>query len=115
MIKKLEDRKTKLYKFLTAGKSARRAVKFDREIWEEAIEKLSEFNRAPYFFEFEDRLIDEIVTSVLRDPPHKAKREMMKIQGIVDSYVSHRPHCKPFLESIRTAVTGAVNVAMSCL
>ncbi len=115
MISELIDRKTKLYAFMMSRKSPTGTIKFDGKIWEEALDKLSEFNRPEYYFDFEDRLIEEIVLSVLRYPPGKAKLEIEKIKKIVDADVGHKLHCKPFLRSIRNSVAGAVAVAMRCL
>ena len=115
MISELIDRETKLYSFMVSRKSSGRTVKFDEEVWQEAVEKLSAFNKPEYYFDFEDRLIEEVVLSVLKYPPGKAKSEIARIRKIVEADVGHKLHCKPFLRSIRNSVAGAVAVAMRCL
>jgi hypothetical protein len=114
MIRDLVDRKTKLYTFMKERRGKKK-VRFDNEIWLEALNKLSEFNKPDYYFDFEDRIIEEIVSSVLRLPPAKAKAEVVRIKSIIDRDVAHRPHSRTFLRSIRNSVKGAVAVVLNCL
>ena len=114
LISDLIEKNTKLYKFLSLKKTSRK-VKFDESIWNEAISRLADFNCPEYFFDFEDRLIEEIVLLILDLPSDKAKAEMIRIQGIVDKESDQITHTKPFVQSIRSAVAGAVAVGLKFL
>jgi|GEM_PF-1283479 len=115
MISDLIKSNTKLYKFMIARGISKRAVKFDEEIWANALEKLSDLNKPEYYFDFEDRLIEEVVLSVLRYRPDEARSEMVRIKKIVDMDLEHTSHLKPYIRSIRNSVSGAVAVALRCL
>ena len=115
MISELKEKDAKLYLFLKSRGPRDGLIRFDEGIWVRGLEKLSEYNKPKYFFEFEDRIIDEIVSSVLRYPSEMAKQEIMRIKTIVDNGVTPTKHNKTFIQSIRNSVAGAVAVAIKCL
>lgn len=115
MISEQIKKNTKLYKFLKVRRGPGRPVRFDEDIWFEALDRLSYFNRSDYYFDFEDRLVEEIVLSVLRYPNETAKAEMIRIKSIVDKKIDHAEHSRTFVRSMRNSIAGAVSVALKCL
>lgn len=114
MISNLIDKKTKLYKFLKPGRAARKP-RFDEQIWSEALTRLAEFNCSRYYFDFEDRLIEEIVLSIVDLPVDMARAEMVRMKSIVDRESEQASHGRSFVLSIRNAVAGAVSVGLKFL
>lgn len=113
MMEKIEN-DSKLYKFLNNGKS-KEIVKFDEDVWTEAIEKLADLNDPQYFFEFEDRIINEIVSLASKLPRSKAKKEIKKVEEIMKEDLKILPHASSLFESLKYSIKGAVAVALNCL
>ena len=103
---------TKLHQFLIERGSNKRSIQFDSNIWEEALNKLSDLNRPEYYLDFEDRLIEEIVVAMLKLPPHKAKEKILKIKDIIEEDVELDSHVVPYLQSLRTSIRGAAQTAL---
>ena len=113
MMKKIKN-DSKLYKFLNNGKS-KEMVRFDEAVWKEAVEKLADLNDPQYFFEFEDRIINEIVSLASKLPRSKAKKEIKKVGEIIKEDLKILPHASLFFENLRCSIMGAVAVALNCL
>ncbi|MCX5725663.1 MAG: hypothetical protein NT030_00520 [Candidatus Saganbacteria bacterium] len=113
MIEKIK-KPGKLLKFLKNGRS-REIVKFDEDIWREGIETLAELNNPDYFFEFEDRIIHEIVVLASKLPKSKAKVEIQKVEKIMKEDFEVSPHAKSLFQSLKYSILGAVSVALNCL
>lgn len=112
-----QDKNSRLHKFLTSTqiKKRGRRIKFDQEIFIDALEKLQKANEAEYYFQFEDRIIEEIVLTILCMPPGRARRELKRLKRVICSYNDIPPHVETFLKSIYNSVEGAVGVALTCL
>ncbi len=106
---------TNLYRFMTERGSNKRSIKFNPDIWQEALTKLSDLNRPEYYFDFEDRLIEEIVVAMLKFPPHEAKEEIIRIKGIIEQDLELDSHVKPFLHSLRMSIRGAAEAALKSM
>jgi len=115
MIRDKVKTETRLYKFMIERGSNRRSIKFDTHIWKEALSKLADLNRPQYYFDFEDRLIEEIVVAMLKFSPHKAKEEIIKIKDIVEEEIELDSHVKPYLQSLRMSIRGAATAALNSL
>ena len=90
-----------------------RTVKFDNSVWEDALKNLAHLNHPDYYFDFEDRLIEEIVISMIKLPPVSAKEEILRIKEIVEKDIKLDRHVLPFLRSMRTSIRGAASTALS--
>ena len=104
---------SKLYKFLKNGK--REKIPFDAPLFKEALILLSKINDPDVFFEFEDRLISEIIDLAREAHPELAKQEIARIRQIVESHVEHANHVTPFLISIRNCIKSASKAAIYCI
>jgi len=115
MIRDKVQPETKLFKFMTERGSNKRNIKFNPDIWQEALGKLSDLNRPEYYYDFEDRLIEEIVVAMLRFSPHEAKEEISRIKEIIEKEVDLDSHVKPYLSSLRMSVRGAAEAALKSI
>jgi hypothetical protein len=102
-----------LYQFLTNNQKKR--VALNKEIFQEAIDFLTDENNADYFFDFEDRLIEEIIEICKNYPPLLARRLVLKIKAVVCEEINAAPFVASYLKSLRTSVDGAVSAVLKLL
>ncbi|MCX5750391.1 MAG: hypothetical protein NT099_01770 [Candidatus Saganbacteria bacterium] len=116
MVNKLKIKKdTRLYKFLMNGNGSGEKIYFDITLFQEALEALARINDPDIFFEFEDRLINEIIDLAKHGNPDESRKEIMRICAVVESHINHAKHVAPLIDSIRNCTKSAARAAMYCL
>ncbi|MBU0686281.1 MAG: hypothetical protein KKB81_00310 [Candidatus Margulisbacteria bacterium] len=84
-------------------------IQLDREFFKQAIDQLTHQNKAENFFDFEDRLINEIVEICKKYPAHVARKFVIKIRDVVNEEIEAAIHVEPYLKSLRNSINGAVS------
>lgn len=97
------------------SKQKDKKVALSHEIFQRAIEKLTHENNAEKFFDFEDRLIEEVIHICRNYPPEVARDLVMKVKEIVYREVSTAHYVQPYLKSLRKSVDGAVSAVLRFL
>ncbi|MFA4857707.1 MAG: hypothetical protein WC901_02330 [Candidatus Margulisiibacteriota bacterium] len=90
-------------------------IRFSREFFHQAIAHLTEKNDADAFFDFEDKLIDEIVDICKKFPRRLARELVLQVKVVVDEEIPIESHVAPYLKSLRTSVDGAVSSVLRFL
>jgi hypothetical protein len=90
-------------------------IRFSREYFHQVIAHLTEKNDADAFFDFEDKLIDEIVEICKKFPRRLARELVLQIKAIVDEEIPLERHVAPYMKSLRISVDGAVSSVLRFL
>ena len=88
------------------SKQKENKVALSHDLFQRAIEK---------FFDFEDRLIEEVIHICRNYPPAVARDLVIRIKEIVYREISTAHYVQPYLKSLRKSVDGAVSAVLRFL
>ena len=97
------------------SKQKENKVALSHDLFQRAIEKLTHENCAEKFFDFEDRLIEEVIHICRNYPPAVARDLVIRIKEIVYREISTAHYVQPYLKSLRKSVDGAVSAVLRFL